>query len=278
MGNQLFPREKSQGFIEALKPSNAIPTQIEGNGMKCGKCGADNATNMVKCGNCGHPLSSEPQSHTTEHVKSEDITRQKVPLISEPQSHTTEHVKSEDITCQKCGHQNLSYLVYCGMCGSDLGTPNNLQKPDMKKCRSCGRPIPRSGGDICWECGHPTYSRSALSSNETGEPKLLLAGAVLLMIAGAMAIAEGVLLIAIERMIATTFHASAGVFVLYGALAILSGVVAIGGGFFAVKRERFVLTIIGSVCAILGLGFSIGLVLAILALVFIAVSKDEFLS
>ena len=220
--------------------------------MKCKKCGAENAAGMTECGGCGHPLSAE----------------------SPPDS--TERGVMDVIRCQKCGHENQGYLTFCGMCGSDLEKSDNLEKPDTKKCKWCGKQIPIAGGDLCWECTSDTYGSSAYASEGSGSPDMLRAGGILLIIAGALAIAQGILLITIYSVI-DVLGGSFAPFVCYGELAVVFGIIAVGGGVCAIRQERFVLAIIGSVCAILGLGFSIGLVLGIISLVFIAVEKDDFL-
>ena len=222
--------------------------------MKCKKCGADNAANMTECGSCGHPLSAEsPPGSTERGVR--DVTR-----------------------CPKCGQESKGDFTYCGMCGSDLGKSDNLEKPDMKKCRWCGKQMPIAGGDLCWECTSDTYGDSAYASEGSGAPKLLRSGGILLMIAGAFEIALGIWAIIWGASVSTSFGFSLAPYTICGALATILGIISIGGGICAVRQERFILAIIGSVCAIIGLGFSIGSVLGIISLVFIAVSKDDFLS
>ena len=98
------------------------------------------------------------------------------------------------------------------------------------------------------------------------------------MIAGALGVAQGILVTILSGMVSTSFGLSLGIFACYGPIAIVLGIISVVGGISAVRQERFILAIIGSVCAIICIGFSIGVVLGIISLVFIAVSKDDFLS
>ena len=43
--------------------------------MKCRRCGAENASDMIDCGNCGHPLSAEPPKTSERLASSDSIER-----------------------------------------------------------------------------------------------------------------------------------------------------------------------------------------------------------
>ena len=98
------------------------------------------------------------------------------------------------------------------------------------------------------------------------------------MIAGALGIVQGIWLIAAESMIAW-YGFSLKPLAWCGAVVIPLGIVSVGGGLCAVRQERFIFAIIGSICALLlGLVSGSVLVLGIISLVFIVVSKDEFVN
>lgn len=59
-----------------------------------------------------------------------------------------------------------------------------------------------------------------------------------------------------------------GWFASFGVPFIVLGAIAIIGGIFALKRTRWVLALVGAICALFGLG--------ILAIIFLIMGKEEF--
>jgi hypothetical protein len=65
-----------------------------------------------------------------------------------------------------------------------------------------------------------------------------------------------------------------------GAVCLVAGIVmgsfAILGGYFALRTERLGMVALGSICGLLSFGFAIGSVLALIALILLLLSTDEF--
>lgn len=255
--------------------------------MKCPKCGHENQDYSMYCGMCGGDLEKEGVPSTTSAEPSQDAM--KCPNCG---NDSPRHVnfccycgKSFGTTaasgvCPKCGVLNAPGLAKCGNCG-ELIVPLMPQpvavvsRTYMKKCKWCDRDIPIRGGDLCWECASGTDSYSASVSVRTESSGLLVAAGILLMIAGVLAIGQGLLYLVAGSMVASLGY-SVGPVVCCGLLDLLFGIGSIGGGIFAVKQNGFLYAIVGSVCALLSLGFVIGSLFGLLGLIFIAVSKDDF--
>jgi len=113
-----------------------------------------------------------------------------------------------------------------------------------------------------------------------------VAGGVLILIAGILAIVMGVFYLALDP----NEIENSGVTippeisdadlqnVLYvcGSLCVIFGVIAAIGGFFGLTRKHFALGIVGGIFGLLGIGFLLGSLLALIGLILIAVSRKEF--
>jgi uncharacterized membrane protein len=94
---------------------------------------------------------------------------------------------------------------------------------------------------------------------------------ILSIIAGAFSLLVGLgAVIKAERAVRILFHWRVETI---GILAIVLGIIAIVGGIFAIKRQVWGLALAGAICALFPPHVS---VLGILAIVFVALSKDEF--
>jgi hypothetical protein len=156
--------------------------------------------------------------------------------------------------------------------------------PPTRMCVTCGRTINFSA-NVCPYCGHdyrmPVYGPAI----RTHSSMPLFAG-IMVIIAGLAAIGMGFLYL---TMGASDLDGSGvtlppevsledvqDVLSVCGSLAILFGVIAIIGGVFTIQRKHFALAIIGALFGMAGVGFLLGALLALIALILIAVSKQEF--
>ena len=95
------------------------------------------------------------------------------------------------------------------------------------------------------------------------------AGGVLTLIAGIIGLITGIVVATAGEFLG----AMAGIlgFGVIGVPLIVIGIIAIIGGVFALRRRLWILALIGSICALL-----CSWILAILAIIFIAISRKEF--
>ena len=163
--------------------------------------------------------------------------------------------------------------------------PTDATSRSTRVCVSCGREI---GMDInvCPYCGHDYRFISAPPAKPRSS-KPVAAGA-LTIIAGVMALVMAVSFILIdasdlERLDTEIFAESeitpadlADILEICGAIGIVFGAIAIIGGVFALMRKHFALAIVGAVFGLLGMGYIIGAVLSLVALVLILMSRSEF--
>jgi hypothetical protein len=74
-------------------------------------------------------------------------------------------------------------------------------------------------------------------------------------------------------------EALASMFIICGALGIIFGLMAVIGGWFAIKREKFNLALVGAILGLLTLGpYCLTSILALVGLIVLAISKDEFMN
>lgn len=151
-----------------------------------------------------------------------------------------------------------------------------------RQCVSCGRAIDFAA-NVCPYCGRD-YRVPAFAPSK---PKSLkpVVGGILIVIAALAALFMGLLVLTIGQadMQGTgtlpedmTWEDVEAVLGTCGIIVIVFGVIALLGGFFGIMRKHFALAIIGGIFGLLGIGFVIGSVLALVGLILVAMSKDEF--
>lgn len=180
--------------------------------------------------------------------------------------------------CPECGAINAIDMSKCGNCGTALPEvrPEMMPKPKPRRaCKWCGNEaIP--DGDECYECMR-RHTDTSMGTVERAKAKGGLAiGAVLLMVAGVLAFVQGVFYLFLESALAAMDVSSYGGVGCCGLIDILFGLGAIAGGYFAFKRTNYLLALAGGVLGMLGLGFMIGGLLGLVALILIAMEKAEF--
>jgi zinc-ribbon domain len=156
--------------------------------------------------------------------------------------------------------------------------------PPTRMCVSCGRTIDFSA-NVCPYCGHD-YRMPIYGPPIRKRSSMPVIAGVLTIIAGLLAIGLGVLYLTmgvsdLENSGVTlppevSLEDVQDLLSVCGALAVLFGVIAIIGGVFAIQRKHFALAIIGGLFGMAGIGFFLGALLALIALILVAVSKEEF--
>ncbi len=153
----------------------------------------------------------------------------------------------------------------------------------VRNCISCGRPIDFSA-NVCPYCGYDYRVTMAMGPppvQKTGTP---VAGGILVLIAGLLALINGFVYLAFSVTSLTgislppeiSAEEVANLVHICGAIEIVFGVVAVLGGVFAIQRRHFGLAILASVLGMLGFGFTFGAVLGLIGLILVAVSRKEF--
>ena len=204
--------------------------------------------------------------------------------------------------CPKCGKVNPGYAVFCGTCGADLPqspkapapipaqTYPQVQATPVQRT-STGKPCPYCGNSVSvfdYECpscrktlpssvNYDEDDSSMSYSRSSGSGVLTVAG-VLLVVVGVIAVGTGIIYLMGSSVIASLGGVDvSGLLCFCGAIEMLLGIGAMAGGIFSIKREKFTLCILGAVVGLFSLGpVFIGSILSLIALILIAVSRDEF--
>jgi hypothetical protein len=137
---------------------------------------------------------------------------------------------------------------------------------------------PMAGTGFCPACGAPTATQTEICINcgaklaeaaerRTWKPKV---GGILAIVAGVLTVIVGIAFVTTGADLAFLgflLFAFAGL----GLLAVLIGIVAVVGGICALRRRSWGLALAGSICAL-----PAGLVLGVLAIIFVVKGKSEF--
>jgi hypothetical protein len=153
----------------------------------------------------------------------------------------------------------------------------------VRNCISCGRPIDFNA-NVCPYCGYDYRVPMMMGPppvRKTGTP---VAGGVLVIIAGILALANGLFYLAFSTSSLTgislppeiSLEDVASIVRMCGVVEVIFGSVAILGGIFGIRRKHFGLAVLGSVLGMLGLGFTIGGLLGLVGLILVAISRKEF--
>ena len=153
----------------------------------------------------------------------------------------------------------------------------------VRNCISCGRPIDFNA-NVCPYCGYDYRMPMTMGPPPVRKSGTPVAGGVLVVIAGILALANGFFYLAFTTSDLTgislppeiSLEDVENIVRVCGVIEIIFGVVAIFGGIFAFQRKHFGLAILGSVMGMLGLGFTIGGLLGLIGLILVAISRKEF--
>jgi hypothetical protein len=170
--------------------------------------------------------------------------------------------------CKNCGKELIGIPEICLGCGARPLAGSNF-------CQVCGasaNPL----AEICIQCGSRLKKEA-----QKGRSGVLTAGGVLSIICGAIGVLGGILVAAAWRTEWLGIEDYYWWVVAAGLVSIPVGIMAIVGGVYALKREHFILAVIGGTCAFLAsidsfFSFFFIAPVGIAALVLIAMSRNEF--
>lgn len=153
-----------------------------------------------------------------------------------------------------------------------------------RSCVGCGRSIPWEA-NVCPYCGHD-YRISVSRSPPQKQSSVPIIAGILILLSGLAALAFGVLYLALDSQDLEdsgvvlpediAWDDIDAVMDVCGAIAIVFGLLAILGGVMSARRKYFALSMLGGVFGVLGVGFGIGALLAIIGLILLLVSRKEF--
>lgn len=196
--------------------------------------------------------------------------------------------------CPYCDGLVAEGSTECGFCGKDLGLGSTGQIPPppvssypvggSRNCVACGRAIPFDAS-VCPFCGHD-YRISLFQTQMVVRTWKPVVGGVLIIVAGILALAMGVMYLAMDASYLEDMGVDFGsdltaedleaALTGCGVILFIFAAIAFIGGFFGMRRKHFVAAIIGGIFGLLGVGFLLGSVLALVGLILVAVSRDEF--
>lgn len=152
-----------------------------------------------------------------------------------------------------------------------------------RNCVSCGRAIAWDA-NVCQYCGHDFRAPAAAPPHE--KTMLSIVGGILILVVGIMGLAMGGLFFAIDisDLEAYGFGSMKGfedilqnILYVCGAIFVILGLIAVVGGFFGVRRKHWGLAILGGVLGLFIITpYFIGSLVALVGLVLLAVSKQDF--
>ncbi len=167
--------------------------------------------------------------------------------------------------CPKCGTSNPDNIVYCRKCGSQMPFGgSNANKDVLEQAPAL------SASEILKDVRPPREHREASPT--------LKVGAVSAMVAGVLAIVQGI--ISIAGIAAISSIVDFGDLAVYGVLLglgeLVLGFLSFQGGVFALNAKNYSRALIGSVLGMVALGFVVGALLGLVAVILIALCRDEF--
>lgn len=120
----------------------------------------------------------------------------------------------------------------------------------------------------------PPYAYGPPPSTLGGKGGLIVG--ILLIIGGIISLIVGGFITAIGLFLSATFFLGylGGIYAGCGAFMLIAGIIGIIGATFAMKREKWTFVLVACILLIIGYGFIFGL----LSLIFLILSKDEFIS
>jgi len=206
--------------------------------------------------------------------------------------------------CPFCGADGQEYQLNCTKCGKELprkqkidpisgvavapaATKAEPRKPEpevvaptpspmTRPCPICGRPM-GIYADQCDYCRRPEadYSESQKTFEYARETEMPVLGGVLILIAGIAGLIFGLSVLASAASVGYSVQGAGGASCCGGLLA-LFGLIAIAGSFSAIGRTNGMFAIIGGIFGILSIGFFLGAALALVGIILVAISYNEF--
>ena len=222
----------------------------------CPKCGADNPDYLFYCGKCSAELrdsagriiqASGEKTEAASAKTAEAQTGEKASVSTTLPSPLMAH-------CAWCGKQVNSTTLYCPFCGKNPRGPweGGSRESDHYD-------------------GQTEEGTELHSSHASGT---LVLGGVMAILAGVLALGQGLLLLVASSSV--SYIPGSGSVCFCGGLDALFGIGALVGGISAIQRKSFAIALVGAIVGMLGLGLLIGALFGLIAIICIAISRQEF--
>jgi len=221
--------------------------------VRCTRCNSDNPDGARFCNICGAPIAPAL----------DDSLRTAVA-----------------VTCLNCGATNSSALRSCGSCGKDLtasakaveNRPPPPPHPPARQCPNCGRQIDPAA-DVCSYCG-VNLSTGLPIKHPYVDPKPGYA-AILMFGTGALGLFAVGYNLAFEKL-PLELEQFEGLRECCGEITMVLAIACVIGGYFAMRRQHFMLAIVGAIAGMMTVGLYVGFIMAFIALILLAISQKEF--
>ena len=194
--------------------------------------------------------------------------------------------------CHNCGRHSPDKSAFCDRCGKPL---IEEQVPiQSRECPKCGAPNPVSA-TFCKDCStdlpslYPDISSTLASTGSPAQTDEWLRdpvdarsqkpsiAAVLMVGAGISELVMAARNLTMQAPVTDLPIDLSGLLLLCGMFELVLGTIVIAGAYVAFKRRSFTLTVIATIAGMLAVGpFAIGLLMSLIALVLVALSRDEF--
>ncbi len=160
--------------------------------------------------------------------------------------------------CASCGWQNAADMTRCGNC---------------RAFRANGTPAPAPkalGVKGIWE-----DDASSTSIEQRVRSNRPLTAGVCIIGSGVLAVLNALYGFAVTKL-PSGYEQFTGLVDTCLGLILFLGIIAISGGLMATRRRSFAFSLVGGIAGLLCVGFYVGAILALVGIIFVALSKDEF--
>lgn len=202
------------------------------------------------------------------------------------------------VDCPKCGSSNPAYSAFCGRCGAEI--PWSLREADAASAKDTtplpGPPLDAGAasqgttGATGWTPGGqgvqpPSRISAASIFRDQRDIRIrfpsatLSIGGMCAIVAGLLAIVQGAIAIISGGTMLIIFPITGGwiaLAVIFGIVEIVLGVYSLQGGVCARELRRYPRALIGAILGMVAFGFVIGGFLGLVAVILIALCRDEF--
>jgi len=166
--------------------------------------------------------------------------------------------------CPNCQMEVEPGKPVCGYCGAPMYAGQQNQP----------YPPPVYGGYYPPPAPYPPPGYGYYPPQSSGTP---IAAGVLLLIGGILALIDGVIVLALGSLAGSLVPEAGAIYAVCGALVMVFGILGLLGGIVALQRKLWALALVGAIFCMLSIGpYFISSILGLIALILVAISKNEF--
>lgn len=182
------------------------------------------------------------------------------------------------VVCPNCGSTNPEHVFYCGKCGAEIPRALREGVGSASDATLSAEPQPGIPDDPAASAASVHWGSGTLDLRPASQT-LSIAG-MCAIIAGLFAVIQGVAVM-FTGAVLVVFNISGtegliALQVVVGIVEIVLGIYSIRGGFSARGRRGYRRALIGAILGMVAFGFAIGGFLGLVAVILIALCRDEF--